>query len=86
MSSTEIGGEVTFHLKDGIEEQLFAKAAEVDMDNNGEAEDKYTVAQALQVVWHLEPEWLHKNVLLGWTLDKATDEEGVMRRIWEVKP
>jgi len=72
----EIEGQVTFHVKDGTQGALMTKAAQVDAEYNGvdEAID-YTIAQALQVVWHLDPEWLHANVLEGWTLDRVCDDD-----------
>lgn len=79
----ELYGEVTFYLTDDPEvvEALKSKAREVDEGEEPEA--GYTLAQAFQVVWHLEPEWLVPNkVLDGWTLDKATDEDGNMRDVW----
>lgn len=75
----EIYGEVSFHLKPDSVDALKAKAREVDEE---EVDGEYTVAQALQVVWHLEPAWLHTHILDGWTLDKATDENGEMREVW----
>lgn len=82
----EIHAEVTFYLKDGrdVLEKLTTKARQIDEDNGNlsDAPDEYTIPQALQVVWHNDPEWLHDNVLDGWTLDRAPDEAGTMRPIW----
>lgn len=73
----EIYGEVTFFVKAGTEDALQAKARELD----DEEVDEYTLVQALQVVWHQDPDWLHKHVLEGWTLDKADDGDG-MKQVW----
>jgi hypothetical protein len=78
----EIHAEVTFMIDEGSVDALKAKAAELDEDALDEAEGEYTLAQALQVVWHREPEWLHENGLVGWTLDKASEGSGPMRHIW----
>ena len=69
----EIHAEVTFHIRPEHLHALKAKAREIDLDNVGEEDtpDIYTDGQALQVVWHNEPEWLHNHeVLLGWTIEK----------------
>ncbi len=78
---SEIRAEVTFHLKDIKPEVLFSKAGELD-DQSDEVEE-YTIAQALQVIWHNDPEWFHENVLDGWTMDKASDDDGYMRSVWK---
>lgn len=79
-TETELQAEVTFVLRDEKIEALKAKAAEIDDDYPPEG--GYNVTQALQVVWHREPEWLHDNhVLSGWTLDKS-NEGGTMRDVW----
>jgi hypothetical protein len=78
-------GEVTLYVKRGTEDALKAKAKECDEDPSWGMcevpEDGYTLEQALQVVWHADPEWLHKNVLEGWTLDKA-GVESTPQSIW----
>lgn len=78
----DIQAEVTFYVKDDSVPALLEKAAQVDRDENGQVEESYTVPQALQVVWHAEPEWLHTRALDGWTLDKTRNESGTMRPIW----
>jgi hypothetical protein len=79
-----VSAEVTFYLRRDAVEALMAKAAVVDEENNGAAETTYTLPQALQVVWHHDPEWLHRHVLVGWTLDRAADywSSEPMRVIW----
>lgn len=85
---SEIYGEVTFYLKTSLDTApLMAKARELDEENNGLGEvdlpEEYTLTQALQVVWHNDPQWLHDNVLTGWTLNRAQNEAGRMSPIWE---
>lgn len=81
----EIHGEVTFFIKEEVVEQIKAKAFEIDESGDWGAvniPEEYEIRQALQVVWHQDPEWLHRQ-LSGWTLDKAaTVPDGTMREIW----
>ena len=82
---TDIHAEVTFMVKAGVEDALLAKAKQVDEEVGNiepDVPETYTMLQALQIVWHNEPEWLHQNILFGWTLDKGTDESGQMRSVW----
>lgn len=84
MTDQELRCEVTFHFNDADVDELKAKAREVDLDVNGIEEadiPDYTLPQALQVVWHMEPQWLHQKILHGWTLDKGV-VDGVMRPVW----
>lgn len=80
---TNVTAMVTFILKAGAEDDLKRKAREVDAENVDEEDmpAEYTIPQALQVVWCHEPEWLHANVLMGWTLDKYQSEDGY-RMVW----
>lgn len=81
MPNIEIHAEATFHVDTDKIGDLIDKAREVD-DLNGVdiVEETYTFAQAFQVVWHDDPEWLVSNgVLKGWTLDKADGEP-----IWNI--
>jgi hypothetical protein len=82
--TTEIYAEVTFHVPDDKTkiDALNARAREIDEEEGNDIPEEYALAQALQVVWHLDPEWLHRNFLVGWTLDKAADDDGNMRLVW----
>lgn len=81
----ELHCEVTFHVKHDVDEiALQVKAAELDEVNGVGPEDHptgYTFAQAFQIVWHQEPEWVRKHLIDGWTLDRA-GQDGVMRDVW----
>jgi hypothetical protein len=79
----DVEAEVTFMVKDDQVDALMSKAREIDEVNQSPEDmpETYRVDQALQIVWHEEPEWLHKNVLEGWTLDKAM-VDGSMRMVW----
>jgi hypothetical protein len=82
----KLGCEVTFHvrLKDVDDVALQVKAAEIDEHNGNAPEDYplgYTFAQAFQIIWHEDPEWVHRHMLCGWVLDR-TDESGDMRPVW----
>lgn len=82
MASNELHTEVTFHLKRDLDlAVLEAKARELDEEGDL-APETYTLPQMVQVIWHQDPEWLHKNALIGWTLDRAADDEGAMQPIW----
>jgi thioredoxin-like negative regulator of GroEL len=78
---TELHAEVTFHIQEGAIDALKEKAREID-EAGDDIPEEYTLAQALQVVWHLEPEWLHEHLLAGWTLDRTADDDGTMRGVW----
>lgn len=72
MTVTEVPLTVTLHVKDETVPALLAKAAQCDDESNGSHQSTYTVEQALSVVWHNEPEWLHANVLTGWVAESVT--------------
>lgn len=73
---SDVLAQVTFMVKAGTEEALIAKARALDLDQNGVDDDlDYTIGQAIQIVWHLEPEWLHREVLEGWTMDRVCDDD-----------
>lgn len=80
----EIYGEVTFMVKRDQIDALKVKARELDDPAN--QVEVYTIQQALQVVWHQDPAWLHEHVLIGWILDKASepDDRGTMRGVWAI--
>lgn len=75
----DVMAKVTFMFKHNSTEALMDKAAEIDGED---AEDSYTIAQALQVVWHADPEWLHENVLAGWTLNETLLPRGDYAPVW----
>lgn len=85
MTESEIVAEVTFHIPDDAEliNALHAQARKLDIDNEVDPPDTYTLVQALQVVWHLDPHWLHDHFLKGWILHKAAVVGAEMRPIWE---
>lgn len=61
---------VTFMLKDDAAlTALREKARQVDDETTGEHAVSYTEKQALAVVWHNEPEWLHEHALRGWVVE-----------------
>ena len=79
--STDVRAQVTFMIREDRVEEMKEKARSLDEDNGFDAPEDYTVAQALQVVWHNEPEWLHNGGLIGWTLDKHS-EAGGWKEVW----
>lgn len=70
---TDIYADVTFGIHDDETSinELHAKARECDEENGVDAPERYTLVQALQVVWQHDFVWLHRNFLHGWTLDAA---------------
>lgn len=78
-----LAAEVNFIFDDTLAEELFPKARELDAENvlEGEEAPDYTLAQAFQIVWHMDPAWLHKR-LFGWTMDKAAEGDDPMRDVW----
>lgn len=80
----EVEAQVRFIFKDGPIEQLFTRAAELDEEGawgGVDIPETYTLAQALQIVWHQDPDWLHANVLMGWVMEKAK-VKGTWRDVW----
>lgn len=78
---SEIRAEVTFMLTDGSEQRL-RKRAQLLGEEEYDTAEEYTLLQALQVVWHHDPEWLHANVLEGWVLERGAQPDGPMQEVW----
>lgn len=76
--SKEIVLPVRFYLKDptssGIE-RLKARAVVVDQDaGNSALDESYSIAQAVTVILHNDPDDLFKNWLIGWSVETPWDE------------
>ena len=58
------------------------KAMARELDEQRDEVTEYSLPQALQIVWHNDPMWVHTNLLYGWVLSDWKDEGGHWRHVW----
>jgi hypothetical protein len=85
MRSEPIACEMTLHSAvitdpDILLATLRIRAREIDEENGADPPESYTLAQAIQVCFHSDPEWL-LGQFGGWTIDKVDTGEG-MQAVW----
>lgn len=94
---TALAAHVTFYVNDDDKldlDAVKAKALALDIENGTLPEEPdenepypdYTLAQALQVIWHNDPAYFHEHCVHGWTLDKIEDADtGLLQDPWPVR-